>query len=239
MAWRGSREEPVELAPDRIHVDRDAGVLEREQADPEGPLDERRPVRRRALREEPGETRVGEHEPLDDDPLAVEADAAGSSRRRAGSSGRGASDAENGMTVAFYAPIVVRCRDSLPVTARRRPAAGQDPRQDWSCPPDRTGPTLTARRGVEQHRHSIRRVPRTVVMPPITPIIGSRESSTPASESAPQMSAQPILVVIGIAIAVNLVIMGGLVVTLIARRRGRFATPDGHRRAGAVSLRRR
>lgn len=41
------------------------------------------------------------------------------------------------------------------------------------------------------------------------------------------MSTQPILLVIGIAIAVNLVIMGGLVVTLIARRRGRFATPDG------------
>ncbi len=58
-------------------------------------------------------------------------------------------------------------------------------------------------------------------------IIGSRESSTPASESAPQMSAQPILLVIGIAIAVNLVIMGGLVVTLVARRRSRFATPDG------------
>ena len=41
------------------------------------------------------------------------------------------------------------------------------------------------------------------------------------------MSTQPILLVIGIAIAVNLVIMGGLVVTLIVRRRGRCATPDG------------
>ena len=41
------------------------------------------------------------------------------------------------------------------------------------------------------------------------------------------MSTQPILLVIGIAIAVNLVIMGGLVVTLIVRRRGRYATPDG------------
>ena len=41
------------------------------------------------------------------------------------------------------------------------------------------------------------------------------------------MSAQPILLVIGIAIAVNLVIMGGLVVTLVARRRSRFATPEG------------
>jgi diguanylate cyclase (GGDEF)-like protein len=41
------------------------------------------------------------------------------------------------------------------------------------------------------------------------------------------MPTQPILLVIGIAIAVNLVIMGGLVVTLIARRRGRFATAEG------------
>jgi diguanylate cyclase (GGDEF)-like protein len=41
------------------------------------------------------------------------------------------------------------------------------------------------------------------------------------------MSTQPILLVIGIAIAVNLVIMGGLVVTLIARRRGRFAPAEG------------
>jgi diguanylate cyclase (GGDEF)-like protein len=41
------------------------------------------------------------------------------------------------------------------------------------------------------------------------------------------MSNQPILLVIGIAIAVNLVIMGGLVVTLVVRRRSRYATPDG------------
>ncbi|MDP9482550.1 MAG: diguanylate cyclase [Chloroflexota bacterium] len=41
------------------------------------------------------------------------------------------------------------------------------------------------------------------------------------------MSTQPILLVIGIAIAVNLVIMGGLVVTLLVRRRGRYATPNG------------
>ena len=41
------------------------------------------------------------------------------------------------------------------------------------------------------------------------------------------MSTQPILIVIGIAIAVNLVIMGGLLVSVIARRRSQFATPDG------------
>jgi len=41
------------------------------------------------------------------------------------------------------------------------------------------------------------------------------------------MSTEPILLVIGIAIAVNLVIMGGLLVTLIARRRSRFAPAEG------------
>ena len=41
------------------------------------------------------------------------------------------------------------------------------------------------------------------------------------------MSTYPILLVIGIAIAVNLVIMGGLMVTLVARRRASYATPDG------------
>ena len=52
------------------------GVLEGEQADPEGPLDERRPVVGRPLGDEPGETRVGQHEVLDDDPVAVETDLA-------------------------------------------------------------------------------------------------------------------------------------------------------------------
>ena len=41
------------------------------------------------------------------------------------------------------------------------------------------------------------------------------------------MSTQPILLVIGIAIAVDLVIMGALVVTLVVRRRTTYATPDG------------
>ena len=41
------------------------------------------------------------------------------------------------------------------------------------------------------------------------------------------MSTQPILLVIGIAIVVNLIIMGGLLVTLIARRRASYATQEG------------
>ena len=58
-------------------------------------------------------------------------------------------------------------------------------------------------------------------------MIGVRESSTPAWESARDMSSQPVLIVIGIAIAVNLVIMGGLLVSVLARRRSQLATPDG------------
>ena len=73
----------LELGPDDVHVDGDAGVLEREQADPHGPLDEGRAVVGRALGEERGECPVVDDEPIDDDPVAVEPDA-----RRGGRSGR-------------------------------------------------------------------------------------------------------------------------------------------------------
>ena len=219
----GSRQEPVELAPDRIDVDRDASVLEREQADPEGPLDDRRAVRRRALREEPGEPRVGQHEPLDDDPVAVEADRRLDGRGRL--DGPAASDAENGMTVAF----MPRSWSGAVPPCLSRPSAGpgQDPGRTGPAHP--TTPVPRSPPGALSHGTAIRSAstPYGGHPPESALIIGSRESSTPASESASQMSAQPILLVIGIAIAVNLVIMGGLVVTLVARRRSRFATPDG------------
>ena len=53
-AWRI---ELLELGPHDVDVDRDAGVLEGEQADPQGALDERRAVVGRALGEERGERR--------------------------------------------------------------------------------------------------------------------------------------------------------------------------------------
>ena len=71
----GLAHELLELGPHDIDVDRDAGVLEREQADPQGALDEVRPVVGRALGEERGERRVVDDEAIDDDPLALEADA--------------------------------------------------------------------------------------------------------------------------------------------------------------------
>ena len=70
----GPAEEPVELASDGVDVDRDAGVLERDEADPEGALDERGPVVRRPLGDEPGQPGIDQDEPLDDDPLTVEPD---------------------------------------------------------------------------------------------------------------------------------------------------------------------
>ena len=65
-------EEPVELAPHGVDVDRDPGILEGNEPDPEGALDERRPVVGGTLGDEPGETRVDEHEPIDHDRLALE-----------------------------------------------------------------------------------------------------------------------------------------------------------------------
>ena len=53
----GLAEELLELRPDEVDVDGHAGVLEREQADPQGALDERRPVLAGRSREDRGERR--------------------------------------------------------------------------------------------------------------------------------------------------------------------------------------
>ena len=65
---------PLELGPDRVDVDRHARVLERDQADAQGPLDERTPIPRRALPQERGEGRVRQGQAVDDDPVALEPD---------------------------------------------------------------------------------------------------------------------------------------------------------------------
>ena len=64
--WR----ELLELVADEVDVDRRGRVLEREQADLQGALDERRPVRRLALGEDGGERRVADDQAVDDDPVA-------------------------------------------------------------------------------------------------------------------------------------------------------------------------
>ena len=65
---------PLELRAHGVHVDGDARVLERDQADAQRALDERTPVPRRALPQERGEGRVRQGQALDDDPVAFEAD---------------------------------------------------------------------------------------------------------------------------------------------------------------------
>ncbi len=70
----GLAEHPLELGPDGVHVDGHAGVLEREQADAQGALDERAPIPRRALPQERGEGRVRQGQAVDDDPVALDTD---------------------------------------------------------------------------------------------------------------------------------------------------------------------
>ena len=66
-------DELLELAPDDVDVDRRRGVLEGQQADPQGALDHGRALAGLALGERRGEDRVREDESLDDDPVAVDA----------------------------------------------------------------------------------------------------------------------------------------------------------------------
>ena len=65
---------PIELRADRIDVDGDPGVLQRDQPDAQRTLDERTPIPRRALPQERGEGRVRQGQALDDDAIALEAD---------------------------------------------------------------------------------------------------------------------------------------------------------------------
>ena len=96
----GLAEELLELGPDDVHVDRHAGVLEGEQADPHGPLDEVRAVVGRALGEERGERRVRDDEPVDDDPVALDPDA----RRRPACRRRSTTVSGGGRFGGFHGP---------------------------------------------------------------------------------------------------------------------------------------
>ena len=90
----GLAHELLELGPDDVHVDRDAGILERQQADPEPALEKGRPVVGRALGQERSERRIVDDEALDDDPLPVEADTSRGLGRVAG--GRDGADRKDG-----------------------------------------------------------------------------------------------------------------------------------------------
>ena len=73
----GLADELLELGPDDVDVDRDARILEREQADPDRPLDQVGAIVHRSLAQERREGRIADHEALDHDPLALEPDPGG------------------------------------------------------------------------------------------------------------------------------------------------------------------
>ena len=74
----GLADELLELGPDDVHVDRDAGILEGQQADPDGALDQVGSVVGAARSRRNGsQGRVADDQALDDDPVA-------SSRTRVG-----------------------------------------------------------------------------------------------------------------------------------------------------------
>ena len=71
----GLAQHAFELGADNVDVDAHARVLERDQPDPQGALDESRPIVGRAIGERRGERRVVEHEAVHDDPVAQHLDA--------------------------------------------------------------------------------------------------------------------------------------------------------------------
>ena len=81
----GLAQDAFELGPDDVDVDAHAGVLERDQPDPQGAFDERRPIVCRPLGERRRERRVVEDEAVHDDPVAQHLDAG---RRGASFGGR-------------------------------------------------------------------------------------------------------------------------------------------------------
>ena len=214
-------QEPVELAPDRIHVDRDAGVLERDEADPERALDERRAVGRRPLGDEPGQpasARTSRSTTIRSasTETRVPSDTGDPSAGPWTPSGAEPSGGENGMTFAFFMPE----RRSRRVTARV--SRSDRLRGPWLAAA-RTGPARP-HRSPAHHPAPLSPAPPFVLRGPSdggqaspSTLYHRRSGSPPLPTGSPRrpMSTQPILVVIGIAIAVNLVIMGGLVVTLI------------------------
>ena len=82
----GLAQELLELGADDVDVDGHAGVLEGDQADPQGALDEVRTIVGGALGDEGGEAGIAEDQALDDDPVALDRHAGGAiagGRRRA------------------------------------------------------------------------------------------------------------------------------------------------------------
>ena len=67
-------QQPLELGPDRVHVDRHADALDRRQADPQRAFHEQGPLLGRAIGHERCQRRVVQHEVLDDEPIRLDPD---------------------------------------------------------------------------------------------------------------------------------------------------------------------
>ena len=103
MTDLGLADELLELGADDVHVDGHAGVLEGEEADPGRALDEVRAIGGGRSPMNAGERRVADDEPLDDDPVAFDADAG----RRNGL-GIGVDDGERWVRRGFHGPNLRR-----------------------------------------------------------------------------------------------------------------------------------
>ena len=82
----GLAHELLELGPHNVHIDRDAGILERQKANPEGAFDQVDAAGGRSLGQESGQPCVPDDGALDDDRVAVDANP--SYRPDLGGSGR-------------------------------------------------------------------------------------------------------------------------------------------------------
>ena len=92
----GLADELLELAADDVDVDRDARVLEREQADAQATRDEISPVGLRPLGQEGGQGRIVNSQAVDQDPVALEADVGDYAGIRHDSDGADGSDIGEG-----------------------------------------------------------------------------------------------------------------------------------------------
>ena len=88
----------LELGPDDVDVDRDAGILERQQADPDGAFDQFASVICGSLAQERRQRWVVNDQPFHDDPFALQANP-----RRGRGTGLGMDDGERREDGGFHA----------------------------------------------------------------------------------------------------------------------------------------
>ena len=67
-------QQPLELGPDRVHVDRHADALDRREPDPQGPLDQQAALLRGPVRDERRQSVVVQDQVLHDEPVRLDLD---------------------------------------------------------------------------------------------------------------------------------------------------------------------